>query len=204
MSTVESITWEVARAGGLTAYILLSGSVMVGLTLSLNWQSSRWPRLMNTELHNFLTLLASIFVGIHILAVLVDPFTHFGLHEVLLPFASHYRPVWMAFGIVGLYLGIAILLSTWLRPKIGYLVWRRLHMLTLVLFAAVTIHGIATGTDTSSGWIMDMYVISSLVVALLLLLRIRRSYLGNRRAGEVSNRRQRAVPELLSGPRSVQ
>jgi predicted ferric reductase len=172
MTTWEAITWDVARAGGLTAYILLGFSVVVGLALSLHWQSPRWPRIINSELHNFLTLLATIFVGVHVLAVALDPFTHFGLNELLLPLASHYRPLWTAFGIVGLYLGIAIGISTWLRPRLGYALWRKLHYLTLILFAAVTVHGIATGSDTSTWWGAGIYLTSVLVVGFLLVLRI--------------------------------
>ena len=168
----ETITWNVARTCGFTAYILLTIAVALGLALTMHWQTLRWPRIINNELHNFLTLLALIFTGIHVLAVTLDPFTHFGLNEVLLPFVSHYRPVWMAFGIVALYLGLAIGLSTWIRPIIGYKWWRRLHVLTLLIFALVTVHGIATGSDTRTWWGAGIYAVSVLVVGSLLWLRL--------------------------------
>src|SRR2546426_653761 len=97
MNTIwQTVSWDVARAGGFTAYVLLTLSVVVGLALSTRLQSpSRWPRLLNSELHNFLTLLSTIFLGVHVLAVVVDPFTHFGWNEILIPLASHYRTVWM-------------------------------------------------------------------------------------------------------------
>ncbi|TMC87359.1 MAG: iron reductase, partial [Chloroflexi bacterium] len=49
MSTIwQTITWDVARAGGFTAYILLTLAVAVGLALSTQLQSPRrWPRLLN-------------------------------------------------------------------------------------------------------------------------------------------------------------
>jgi predicted ferric reductase len=172
MSVWETVTWDVARAGGLTAYVLLALSVTIGLALSLKLQSPRWPRIINSELHNFATLLAMIFTGVHVLAVAVDPYTHFGLNELLIPLASHYRPLWMALGIVGLYLGIAIGISTWLRPKIGYALWRRLHVLTLALYGLVTIHGIATGSDTGAWWTWAIYLGSLAVVGTLLAMRL--------------------------------
>src|SRR5262249_34827221 len=92
MTAWETVTWNVARAGGLTAYALLACSVVVGLALTLHWQSPRWPRLINSEWHNYLTLLSLVFVSVHVLAVWVDPFTHFGLNEMWIPLASHYRP----------------------------------------------------------------------------------------------------------------
>lgn len=169
----ENVTWNVARAGGFTAYILLALAVIVGLALSTQLQSpARWPRLLNNELHNFLTLLGTIFLGIHILAVWVDPFTNFGWNEVFLPLVSHYRPVWMALGIVTFYLGLAIGLSTWIRPRIGYRWWRRLHILTLGIFALATIHGLGTGSDTQTIWALGIYIASSVVVVLLLCRRV--------------------------------
>ncbi len=174
MNTIwENVTWNIARAGGFTAYILLALAVIVGLALSTQIQSpSRWPRLINSELHNFLTLLGTIFLGVHILAVWVDPFTHFGWSAVLIPLASHYRPIWMALGIVALYLGLAIGLSPGIRPRIGYKWWRRLHVLTLGLFVLATIHGLGTGSDTQTAWALGIYLVSSGIVALLLCRRI--------------------------------
>ncbi len=173
MTLWQAVTWDVARAGGITAYVLLTLAVAVGLMLSAQVQSpSRWPRLLNSELHNFLTLLSTIFLGIHILAVWIDPFTHFGWNEIFLPFVSHYRSVWMALGIVALYLGIAIGISTWLRPRIGYTWWRRLHVLTLGVYALATIHAIATGSDTKTQWGLAIYVVSITLVGLLLCRRL--------------------------------
>jgi predicted ferric reductase len=173
MTFWQTVTWNVARSGGFTAYVLLTLAVVVGLALSTQIQSpGRWPRLLNSELHNFLTLLSAIFVVVHVLAVWVDPFTHFGWSEVFIPFASHYRPEWMALGIVALYLGIAIGISTWLRPRIGYTWWRRLHVLTLGIYALVTIHGIGTGSDTMTWWGLGIYLVSVVLVGSLFCWRL--------------------------------
>jgi predicted ferric reductase len=170
----ESVTWAVARTGGITAYLLLALAVIVGLALSLHWQSARWPRIINSEMHNFLTLLASVFVVVHVLAVWIDPFTKFGWSQVLLPFVSQYRTTGMALGIVALYLGIAVGISTWLRPKIGYVWWRRFHVLTLVIFAFTTLHGMITGTDSKTWWAIGMYGVCTTLVGTLFVLRLRK------------------------------
>lgn len=172
MTVWETVTWDVARAGGLTAYVLLTAAVIVGLALSLKYQSPRWPRLINSEWHNYLTLLSTVFLGVHVLAVAVDPYTHFGLAELLVPLASHYRPFWMSLGIVGMYLAIAIGISTLIRPLIGYKVWRRLHVLTLVVYALATVHGLFTGTDTLTWWGWALYICSIVPVAILTAIRL--------------------------------
>lgn len=171
MSFWEAVTWETARASGIVAYILFTLSVAVGLALTQHWQSSQWPRLINAEMHNFFALVGTVFVGIHILAIAIDPYTHFGLAEILLPFVSTYRPIWMGLGITALYLGLAILLTTWLRPVIGYAWWRRLHVFTFVGYALVTVHGIGTGADTSTLWATLLYLWSIGFIGVLMLMR---------------------------------
>ncbi len=172
MSAWNAVTWDVARAGGITAYALLALSVVLGLALSLRWQRPRWPRLITNELHGFVTLLSLVFIAVHVLAVWIDPFTRFGWREVFIPLASHYRPLWMSLGIVALYLCLAIWISTYLRPHIGYAWWRRLHTLTLVVYALSTIHGLGTGSDTRTTWALALYAGSVALVGTLLSARL--------------------------------
>lgn len=172
MSVWGQVTWDIARSGGFVAYGLLTLAVALGLALSMRWQAPQWPRIINSELHNFLTLLSLAFTIIHVLAVWLDPFTAFGWSEVFIPFASHYRAIWMAFGIVGLYLGLALAASVWLRPYIGYEWWRRLHVLTLVVYLLVTVHGLTTGSDTRTFWGAAIYALSGLSIAALLWIRL--------------------------------
>ena len=172
MQVWESVTWVVARAGGFTAYGLLTFAVVLGLALSLHWQSTRWPRLINNELHNYVTLLGLVFLVIHVAAVWIDPFTQFSALAVFVPFMSSYRTLWMGLGIVALYLGLAVGISTLLRSRIGYRAWRQFHLLTVVLYALATVHGIYTGSDTQNWWALGIYIISVGLVGTLLVLRI--------------------------------
>ena len=172
MTTWSAITWDTARAGGFAAYILLSVAVSVGLVLRNRWQTPKWPRLITNELHGYLSLLALVFIAVHVLAVLVDPFTRFGLAEVLVPFVSHYRPVWMGLGIVALYLLLAVWVSSRLRARIGYETWRRIHVLAYGVYVAATIHGLGTGSDTRSLWAPVVYASSVVVVGALAARRL--------------------------------
>ena len=194
-----NVTWDIARAGGWTAYILLTLAVVVGLLLSTQVQSlSHWPRLINSELHNFLTLLSTIFLGVHVLAVWIDPYTRFGWRDILIPFVSTYRPFWMAMGIVALYGGIAIGISTLLRPYIGYTWWRRLHVLTLGIYIIATIHGIGTGSDTQTWWAFGLYAISAVLVGTLLSHRI--SLARNKKRATVH---KEVPPQSVSNVRTI-
>ena len=172
MTTWSTLTWTTARAGGMTAYILLTLSMVLGLALSMRWQRPNWPRLITNELHGFLTLLSLVFIGVHTLAVLLDPYIKFGLQDVLVPLATHYRTIWVALGIVGTYVAIAVWISTQLRPLIGFALWRKLHGATFLVYALSTVHGIATGSDTRTFWGMGIYGLSVLAVGALLAARL--------------------------------
>ena len=164
MTTWSAITWDTARAGGFAAYLLLTAAVSVGLVLRNRWQTARWPRLITNELHGYLSLLALVFIAVHVVAVLVDPFTRFGFAEVFVPFASHYRPIWMGLGIVALYLLLAVWVSSRLRARIGFRMWRAIHTLAYGVYLAATVHGLGTGSDTRTAWAPAIYASSILLV----------------------------------------
>jgi DMSO/TMAO reductase YedYZ heme-binding membrane subunit len=172
MSSWNAVTWDTARAGGLISYVLLTTAVSLGLILRNRWQSSRWPRLVTNELHGYVSLLALVFIVVHVLAVTVDPFTHFGLGAVLIPFASHYRPLWMGLGIVALYLLLAVWISTRLRQRIGHRLWRQIHVLAFAVYGAATLHGLGTGSDTRTIWAIALYATSVGLVGTLLAIRL--------------------------------
>lgn len=169
--TSSGLSWEVARAGGFMAYGLLATSVAIGLVVSLKWRSPRWTRFVTTELHRFLTLLALVFTGLHALAIAIDPFIRFTPAEVVLPFVSHYRPLWIALGIVGAYLVIAVYASDWIRPRVGYAWWRRFHYLSFGAFGLALLHGLGTGSDTRTTWAIAIYAGSAALIAALFALR---------------------------------
>ena len=163
----NAVVWDTARAGGLVAYLLITLSVVLGLALASGWKAEGWPRFITNGLHEHSTTLALVFTAVHSVAVLVDPYMKFTLGEVLVPFTSHYRPIWVALGIVAAYLMIAIWITGKIRPWIGYQVWRKLHYVTFAVFGLATVHGIASGTDTGTWWAFWLY--ASALIAVIVL-----------------------------------
>lgn len=167
-----SLTWLVSRASGFVAYGLVTSSVLLGIALSLKWRSTSTPRFITNELHRYVTLLSLAFVGVHAVALFLDPFMRFTAGEILVPLAAHYRPIWVALGIVGGYLLVALWLSERVRDRIGYAWWRRFHGLAFVAFGLSTVHGIATGSDTREPWALAVYVGCLAAVAALSVIRL--------------------------------
>ena len=168
----HTLSWELARVGGMVAYVLITASVVIGMLVSLKLRSPRWPRWVTTELHRFVTLLALVFAVVHGVAVWIDPFTGFTPAEVLVPLASHYRPLWMAAGIVAGYLLLGVWASEYARPRIGYAWWRRLHFLSFGVFVLATLHGVGSGSDTADAWGLLVYGTAGASVLILVIWRL--------------------------------
>src|SRR5690349_22859403 len=80
------------------------------------------------NMHKFLGVLTLVFVGIHVAAIMLDDFVHFGITDVLVPLASSWHPVAVACGIVGMYLLVAIQTTSWLRRRLSPRVWHTIHL----------------------------------------------------------------------------
>ena len=56
------------------------------------------------DMHRWLGGTALAFTGVHVVALLADQYMHFGLSSILIPLASKWHPVAVAWGIVAAYL----------------------------------------------------------------------------------------------------
>jgi DMSO/TMAO reductase YedYZ heme-binding membrane subunit len=97
--------------------------------------------------HRYLGALAIVFVGVHVGAILVDSYVQFSLTDVFVPLVSTWHPVAVAWGIVGMYVLVAIEVTSLLRARLSPRTWRGVHVLSYVLLALVTIHLLTAGTD---------------------------------------------------------
>lgn len=159
------MTWYLARAGGVVAYLLLTFAVCVGVGLAGRARVPGFPRLAVNELHRFAGILAGTFIAIHVGAVLVDPYVKFSLPQALVPFSDSYRPLAVAFGIVAAELLIALAVTNRLRRVLPRRIWRGAHYLNFAVWASATIHGLAAGTDNATIWLIAIYVAAIATVA---------------------------------------
>jgi DMSO/TMAO reductase YedYZ heme-binding membrane subunit len=78
---------------------------------------------------------------------------------------------------------VIVTASFYVRRHIGQRAWRTLHYLTFLAFLVATAHGIASGTDSGTGWAQAMYIGSAVTVGFLLTYRIVVSVAARRSAG---------------------
>src|ERR1700682_5890473 len=119
--------WYTARAAGLVAWALLTASVVWGLALSTHVLGRKPRPVWLLDLHRALGGLAVIFTGIHVVGIMLDSYVHFGLSEVLVPLASAWHPVAVAWGIVAFYLLTAVEVTSLARRRLPNRFWRRVH-----------------------------------------------------------------------------
>ncbi len=150
--------WLLARASGLSAYVLLTGSVLAGLVVKSRPFGRAVKTAAVTDVHRFLALLGLGMLVLHGAALTLDRTIHLSPAALVLPGASPYRPLPVALGVVACELAALIVVSFSLRRRIGMRNWRRLHWLTYLVFAAATVHGVAAGTDSSRPWAIDLYL----------------------------------------------
>ena len=154
----DPTVWILARASGLTAYVLLTGSVLAGLGLKSRPLGRALKAASVTDVHRFLALVALGAVGVHGVALVLDSTVKIGVPALLVPGIASYRPLWTGLGVVAAELAGLIVLSFRLRRTIGARAWRRLHWATYVVFAAATVHGLAAGTDATRPWVFGLYL----------------------------------------------
>lgn len=157
--------WILARATGLTAYVLLTTSMLAGLTVKSRPFGRAVKAASVVDTHRFLSMLAIGAVAVHALTLVLDSTIHIGLGALLVPGTSAYRPAAVGFGVVAAELMVLVTISFSLRKRIGQRMWRRLHWFTYGIFALATAHGLAAGSDTARPWVFGIYLGAVFAVA---------------------------------------
>jgi sulfoxide reductase heme-binding subunit YedZ len=165
-------TWDMTRAAGFTAYVLLWAAVVGGMAAHMQlrpkWLVPTWL----IESHRMTSVLALSFVVAHILALLLDEWVPFTLFTSLVPFQSDYRPLPVGLGIIALWLLVFVLASTALSGFVSYRAWKRMHYLSFPCWVLALVHGITAGSDTSTIPALAVYASTSVFVAGLFGLRV--------------------------------
>src|SRR5436190_8351911 len=104
----NQLWWYTARSSGVVAWIMLTASVLAGLALSTRVLGARPRPNWLLDLHRFVGAAAVVFVGVHVVSLVADSYVHFGPTEILVPLASSWHPVAVAWGIISMYLLVAV------------------------------------------------------------------------------------------------
>jgi sulfoxide reductase heme-binding subunit YedZ len=168
----DTLLWYTTRGAGVVSLLLLSAVVVLGVLSVRRFETAGWPRFLTVGLHRNLSLLAVVFLLIHIVTAVVDPFTNLGWAAAAIPFSSYYRTFWLGLGTVAAELMAAIVVTSLLRRWIGAWAWRLVHWLAYASWPIAVVHGWGTGTDSGAAWLLAIQVLCILAVGLAVLARL--------------------------------
>ena len=202
--------WYLARASGLVAWGLLSASVVWGLLLSTRLTKGRPTAAWILDLHRFLGGSAVIFTALHLAGLVADSYIHFGIADLLVPFASSWHPAAVALGIVALYLLAAVEITSLLMRRLPRRVWHGIHLTSYAVFWLATFHLLLAGTDAANPIIRSAVGLVTAGVVYLSLVRVLTGRRGAKPARRVSTPTRPARPRdvgavhvpagMVSGP----
>jgi sulfoxide reductase heme-binding subunit YedZ len=156
--------WYATRATGVMALLLLSATVVLGILVAGRAQGSL-PGFARTDIHRRVSILAVVFLAIHILTSVLDSYVHIGWLAIVVPFTASYHRDWLALGTVGTDLLLAVAISSALRARIPARVWRAVHWLAYFSWPSAISHTLGMGTDAKFAWVQGLV---ALCIALVL------------------------------------
>ena len=160
----SSTLWYTARGTGFVAVVMLTVSVVLGILTTMRWSAPRWPRFVTAGLHKNISLLAVVFLAIHIATTLLDPVSPVHLLNAIVPFTGGYRPLGIGLGVVAIDLLAALVITSLLRARIGYRVWRAVHWSAYACWPVAMLHGLSSGTDAATSWARAVYIACAALV----------------------------------------
>lgn len=150
--TTQALTgsplWYASRAGGTLTLILLTATVVLGIASGGRAAPRRIGRFEIGLLHRNLSLLTLVFLAVHVVTAVLDPFVHLGWAVAVVPFGASYRPLWLGLGTASLDLLFAVLVTSAFRSRLGVRSWKAVHRLAYAAWPLALFHGVGAGTDT--------------------------------------------------------
>jgi sulfoxide reductase heme-binding subunit YedZ len=137
---------DLSSFAGLTAMVLLTLNLLLGLLVSTNYNPARdWPRrklpVPLFRIHNWTAYVAIAVVALHPIILLFSSTARFGLLDVLVPLASPGQRLFNCLGATAFYLFTLVVVTSYFRPKLGYRPWKKLHYTAYVAAAFMYVHG---------------------------------------------------------------
>ena len=169
-------TWHIARATGLTAYVLLFLITGGGLALSLQLVPTK-IRAGFLGLHRTTAIAAAIMLLLHGSILIFDRHMAFSLADVWIPFWASHKTLEMATGIIAFYTIVALVVTSLrsVMKAIGFENWRFTHYLAFPCYLLALYHGVMLGTDSGAPAIRILYQSTASIILAMTLLRIGKS-----------------------------
>jgi sulfoxide reductase heme-binding subunit YedZ len=152
LETSKSI-WYLMRATGVVSLVLLTAVLALGIATVNRWRLGKTPAFVTAGVHRSISLLSVVFVAVHVVTAVVDPYAGVNVVGAVVPFVGSSNPLWIGFGAVSLDLVAALIVSSLLRRRIGVRAWRAVHWTAYLSWPVAFAHTLGTGSDVGTIWL---------------------------------------------------
>jgi sulfoxide reductase heme-binding subunit YedZ len=164
---VTDADWYLIRSTGVVALVLLTIVMALGILTFNRGRLAGQPRFVTAAVHRSTSLLAVVFLAIHIATSLLDPYAAVSLLAVIVPGARAASAVWISLGALSLDLVLAVIVTSLLRVRLGYGAWRATHWLAYLSWPLAFAHSLGMGSDAGSLWfrVLAFACLATVIVA---------------------------------------
>ncbi|MGP9529363.1 ferric reductase-like transmembrane domain-containing protein [Glutamicibacter sp. AOP5-A2-18] len=173
---MDELFWSIARTSGIISLSLLTGSVLLGILNRSGRPLGKLSRYTLSLMHRSFSLLALLFVGLHVLSLLADSYAKMHVIDLFVPFLGETKPFWQGLGTVALLLMLLITITGLLRQKISQGVFNGIHLSSYLLWPISVAHGLGNGTDATSLWYQGATIVSIVLFLAAIIWRITSNY----------------------------
>jgi len=145
--------WYLMRASGVVSLVLLTIVLVLGIATRNRVRIGRAPAFVTAGIHRGISLLAVVFLAVHVSAAVADPYAQVGLVATVIPFLGAARPLWVGLGTLSLDLVAALVATSLLRRHIGARAWRLVHWTAYLCWPVAVAHTLGLGSDTATTWL---------------------------------------------------
>lgn len=156
--TTGSSLWYLSRGTGVVSLVLLTLVMTLGILTRGGRRLPGLPTSSVTMLHRNASLLALAFLAVHISTAIIDPYVTINIVDAFVPFGSDYQPLWLGLGALALDLGLALVITSLVRVRLGLRAWRAVHWAAYAMWPLILVHGFVMGPDIRSGWLLGLSV----------------------------------------------
>ncbi|HAT73836.1 MAG: hypothetical protein US30_C0004G0063 [Candidatus Moranbacteria bacterium GW2011_GWF2_36_839] len=172
--------WYLTRASALIGFFLLYLSIFFGIAIRNPLLRKIISPIYSLDIHGWISVQALLFALLHGVSLLFDKFLAFNLANIFVPFFPlsesatkvGVEPIYLAMGIISLYLMLILIVSSYLRKFINFRVWRLIHFFNLVLWIFVILHALQLGTDMKNLIVRNIFIYANAFLMLLFVVNI--------------------------------
>jgi len=179
---MDNALWAFGRVSGFVSLALFTAAVVLGILTRSGRPLFAIPRFSVTLIHRNISLLATVFLILHVGSLMLDSFAKLNVIDVFVPFLGAFKPFWQGLGTVAFDLVLAVVATGLLRHRIGQKSFRAVHWLTYAMWPIALAHAIGNGTNGTAGWFLLLAVGAVAAVGAAVVWRLSATFLETSKA----------------------